>query len=1751
MPFTDNSPIGLSTNEFVDNNELFSKQDALAKARDEKLAALQAYAAANAQKKAIYDATVPGRMGLDPEGIIGAPVNALAGFVSSATQVGGAIASIPNMIGAIHNQSYLDPLDYEAAAQQRKGIATPEEIARLNTPREMLGGLRSKTPQQMLEDVDSNAWWVRNINQAGDYRSLQDQTGIERIMTEMKPSFDSNFAQMEKGLEDVGNNNGTGQGLWNIASGAAGILGNLAAKGITEPNAVVQLISQNAAQFAMGGYGVAGKVMLAAFTSGYAADYYSRALKQYQDTHNGDLPDENTYGEFRIKALSLGVAEFVGDSVVGSAAKLHKLSGAAAKVSAAAIAAVEAPAKNLLTRTALASLRTAGTSLKTGLSEAATEGYQTAVENNLEGKSSTPYDIFQGAAMGFLAGGGVHAGSHAIGEMTGTTEAKTAARRVEIGEQQRLQAAVAAADPTVYMDESQPYYSPEKALVVASLVTSANSTATPDQKTAAADLAESIITKMEARRDSLDSSLKTDRGHQDQVDVVTLALKDTREKLKGAVEAKLTKADITALKEREKNTITFLKNANSKGLKADRAELAQITDSLTKFAALSQSINKATLANTNSSAGLSFSSSTPATAATSTADTPGTPVVPAVGTPITPLVSATVPSVQPIAGDTTTGAPISSTTPATAIDPWEETRVKQARMASLETEYATKQDALYQIPENTPAHTAATAELNGIADELQGLVNENLQDPPEVVAQKEEAHNVMLDRIEHIIAAIKRGDSPIPLRTQLGPKLLGAARYYVIQNMQRLAPTGFSYIVNGAGTELIKTVDASHVAETTSPVSEPTTDSSDVVVDTRLKELATEYANAADAQGKAKAEAASHALVDRVITSSMGNPEGLDAQLLAELADDPAILMTPTQRDYIRKFSAERLLHNFNQNVESVSASVRKGDKGNNDRGGEYYDTAITMALSKPNVPLTQRIAKATQLLAGLTKFRDNAVSKRDAAITANNKNPNDAIGRKLGYYIRRGQDGVWYVVEHTKEGGLTKREDGDILIGTMSGKFIGTLRLDADYLSVLHDKLEALVAHKANSTQPTITPTVAAPAPAVAAPIVTPVESTAQPKDKTTFPVSEESKTIYGKLGNKTVSGNVVINKVYQLAGVAYAKSIGAIFSLRVDNSNKHFGNPFSSVTSEIAKGLVGTKSTKESVQRYIDWVLAESTVYNPEQHAWIRQQLKSGNLKGKQIVYYKELGEPSHATALDYLINKYDWGTGASTKPVTTPKADLILPIGTSGSGKSTWIKSVNSEGDYTVISLDDLRVELTGDVDNKTSDEAVYAEATILTDKLSDRERSFNVGEREVAAHLTKNGYVEEGNTGVWKPKVETPDTTPPVEEIVTPPKAFELNEGQKNAFTKIMEFINDSRQTFSLVGPAGTGKTTIVNTIVAALKKAGSIYGEVILTSPTHRANTVTRSKNPDETVVTLHKLLGLSPSIDLDNLTAEDAKFAQRQIPEDKDPFPKKGLVIVDESSMMNKELYNFLMIKLAQYPQVKILFLGDLAQLRPIVKDTKDANGNIVKAISTDSPALLDTKNQAVLDEVMRAKNPELLDESVYVRNGVRFSNTNNMTESNGVSFSNSFNEFTDALVTMFKSKDFLNNRLLVRAVAYTNDRVKEINKKVRAALFGSKAAGYIPGDLIMGYKTYLDKEDPLSMLIANGVDYLVLAVGEIRTEVQKGTNKYGMNLPDVSLLVQDLAIKDIYGVDGVSTITVVLPSNTPDKISTLSSSLR
>ena len=172
-----------------------------------------------------------------------------------------------------------------------------------------------------------------------------------------------------------------------------------------------------------------------------------------------------------------------------------------------------------------------------------------------------------------------------------------------------------------------------------------------------------------------------------------------------------------------------------------------------------------------------------------------------------------------------------------------------------------------------------------------------------------------------------------------------------------------------------------------------------------------------------------------------------------------------------------------------------------------------------------------------------------------------------------------------------------------------------------------------------------------------------------------EEEQVVYSMLGSKTKSENVVIKPWNELKNATRVITSEGIISTRVkDNDTAHFGNPFANDKNILSKNitLIPTKSTRESVQRYIKWILtgdignAINITETPEEfekrtgrrmlvwerdkienlpidlderREWILEELKSGIHKGKPILYYVELGQPSHATALDYLINEYDW--------------------------------------------------------------------------------------------------------------------------------------------------------------------------------------------------------------------------------------------------------------------------------------------------------------------------------------------------------------------------------------------------------------------------------------------------------------------------------------------------------------------------------
>jgi len=195
----------------------------------------------------------------------------------------------------------------------------------------------------------------------------------------------------------------------------------------------------------------------------------------------------------------------------------------------------------------------------------------------------------------------------------------------------------------------------------------------------------------------------------------------------------------------------------------------------------------------------------------------------------------------------------------------------------------------------------------------------------------------------------------------------------------------------------------------------------------------------------------------------------------------------------------------------------------------------------------------------------------------------------------------------------------------------------------------------------------------------------------KATIPVknSGNSDDIYPKLGDKTVSENVIIRTWSELksAKKAITKEIlnpiygeeTVVISTRIFGSNEHFGNPFSHEPAGKTNGLIKTETIKEAVENYILWILYGKGVFAnndgskneivskleqfDEQREWIVKQLESQELQGKSILYYTELGEPSHATALDYLINKYDWDSQViknenlevSDKPLFTQYQEL----------------------------------------------------------------------------------------------------------------------------------------------------------------------------------------------------------------------------------------------------------------------------------------------------------------------------------------------------------------------------------------------------------------------------------------------------------------------------------------------------------------
>lgn len=147
-------------------------------------------------------------------------------------------------------------------------------------------------------------------------------------------------------------------------------------------------------------------------------------------------------------------------------------------------------------------------------------------------------------------------------------------------------------------------------------------------------------------------------------------------------------------------------------------------------------------------------------------------------------------------------------------------------------------------------------------------------------------------------------------------------------------------------------------------------------------------------------------------------------------------------------------------------------------------------------------------------------------------------------------------------------------------------------------------------------------------------------------------------------------------------------------------------------------------------------------------------------------------------------------------------------------------------------------------------------------------------------------------------------------------IKLGEEQEQVLNNVQEYIKSGTAPACLYyGSAGTGKSVLVNHIIQFLETNKIQY---CLCAPTHKAALVL-SRFTNREAITLHKLLSLSPNLDIFALDFNNLLFKMGVSPAE---MPYNGVVICDESSMINDDLYEVLVSKCREFGN-KLIFTGE------------------------------------------------------------------------------------------------------------------------------------------------------------------------------------------------------------------------------------
>lgn len=263
-------------------------------------------------------------------------------------------------------------------------------------------------------------------------------------------------------------------------------------------------------------------------------------------------------------------------------------------------------------------------------------------------------------------------------------------------------------------------------------------------------------------------------------------------------------------------------------------------------------------------------------------------------------------------------------------------------------------------------------------------------------------------------------------------------------------------------------------------------------------------------------------------------------------------------------------------------------------------------------------------------------------------------------------------------------------------------------------------------------------------------------------------------------------------------------------------------------------------------------------------------------------------------------------------------------------------------------------------------------------------------------------------------------------------FQLNSEQQLSLHKINEFLenkSNKSKLFSLVGPPGSGKTTIIKTLFSDEKY---INKYVALSATTNKAVSVIQNmfiqnnqnfKNID--FLTIHKLCKIKRHIDNDGNQYFNLDENPKCITSKKSIYTY-DIIVIDESSMVNEELFG-LLVTLSKKIPGKIIFVGDSYQLPPINENMSLVYKNICDTYTLNKIERFDSNILLLTNRIRDA-----------IKNSGKISLKN--IKSNNLCVFKNFESWVSDYINCFNENNIF--------LAYTNNRCHYINDTVRKHYF-------------------------------------------------------------------------------------------------------